>query len=188
MKNLKVVPVIVFFGIAGLFVAALKWGDPSRLPSMMIGKMAPKSEFPAIDGLALGGKTVAGFSSANFANGKVSIVNYWASWCAECLDEHEHLKTLKEASGADLYGVAYKDTPDSVRRYLARYGNPFNYVGEDPAGRTGIDWGVYGVPETYIIDGEGRVVYKQIGPMTPETIETTLLPAIRKAQAAKAPG
>jgi cytochrome c biogenesis protein CcmG/thiol:disulfide interchange protein DsbE len=124
---------------------------------------------------------VPGFAAADLAQGRVSIVNVWASWCAPCHAEHPHLVTLAERSKAPLYGINYKDRPEEARRFLGRYGNPFVAVGADASGRTAIDWGVYGVPETFIIDGRGRIAHKHVGPITPEVIEQRLLPAIEKA-------
>lgn len=181
---LRLLPVAIFVLVAVFFAVALRSGDPSRLPSTMIGRQAPPSVFPGLDGLQEDGKTIPGFSNAELANGKVKIVNFWASWCAECINEHPLLEGVKTTGGVELFGVAYKDKEEDARRFLGRYGNPFDALGTDFSGRTGIDWGVYGMPESFIVDGTGKIVYKQIGAMTPETIKTKILPAIEAAKVA----
>lgn len=178
-------PVLIFAGLAGVFAFALKTGDPSKLPSALIGKPAPVTAFPPLEGLIEGGKAVPGFTSAELAKGRVTIVNFWASWCIPCVEEHPLLATLKSRAGVDLYGVSYKDSAANARHFIGRYGNPFTALGVDANGRGAIEWGVYGMPETFIVDGKGRIAYKQVGPITPQSIETQMLPAIEKAKAAK---
>ncbi len=180
-------PVVIFAGMAVLFGLALISGDPSKLPSALIGKPVPETEFPTLDGLVESGRPVPGFRSADLAQGKVSIVNFWASWCSECIDEHPLLAVLKERGGVDIYGVNYKDQTEDARRYLGRYGNPYAAVGVDGTGRNAIEWGVYGMPETFVVDGKGRVAFKFVGPITKQTFETKLLPAIEKARAPPSP-
>ena len=109
-------------------------------------------------------------------------MNFWASWCVPCVQEHPLLVALKERTGVRLYGVNYKDQAAAARRFLGRYGNPFTAVGVDGDGRAAIEWGVYGMPETFVVDGKGRIVYKHVGPITPETLETKIIPAIRAAE------
>jgi cytochrome c biogenesis protein CcmG/thiol:disulfide interchange protein DsbE len=179
---LRLLPVAIFVLVAGFFAIALRSGDPSRLPSTMIGKVVPPSNFPALEGLQVDGKSIPGFTNTDLADGKVKVVNFWASWCAECVNEHPLLEDLKTTGGIGLYGVAYKDQDEAARRFLGRYGNPFDAVGTDFTGRTGIDWGVYGMPESFIVDGKGTIVYKQVGPMTPEIIKSKILPAIEAAK------
>lgn len=178
------VPVLIFGGIAALFGLALTSGDPSKIPSTLIGRAVPATEFPALAEYNDGGKPVAGFGSADLASGQVSVVNFWASWCGPCVEEHPRLTKLKDKTGVEIFGVNYKDPPASARRFLERLGNPYVAIGTDPAGRGAIDWGVYGMPETFVIDGKGRVVYKHIGPITDRSLETQLLPAIKKAREA----
>jgi cytochrome c biogenesis protein CcmG/thiol:disulfide interchange protein DsbE len=181
---LRLLPVAVFVVIAGFFAIALQSGDPSLLPSTLVGKPVPKTVFPAVEGLeAEAGKVEPGFTSADLAKGKISVVNYWASWCVPCVDEHPMLETLKEASGVDIYGINYKDQPSAARRFLGRYGNPFTAVGTDADGRAAIDWGVYGTPETFIVNGKGDVIYKHVGPITEDSLRGKLLPIIAKAKA-----
>lgn len=182
----RLLPVFVFGGIALFFAIALKTAEPSKIPSTLIGKPVPATQFPALEELAADGKPVPGFVSADLAKGKATIVNFWASWCAQCVEEHPLLDKLQAASGADLFGVNYKDANEAARRYLGRYGNPYSVVGTDTAGRGAIDWGVYGMPETFIINGKGEIVYKHIGPLTPEAIAQKVMPAIQKAKSAVA--
>jgi cytochrome c biogenesis protein CcmG, thiol:disulfide interchange protein DsbE len=179
---MRLLPVAVFAAIALFFAVALRGGDPSKIPSMLIGKPAPQTAFPALDELAADGKPVPGFTSADLTKGKVTIVNFWASWCSQCIEEHPLLDKLTGATGANLYGVNYKDTAAAARRYLGRFGNPYAAVGVDSIGRSAIDWGVYGMPETFIVDGKGMIVYKHTGPLSPEAIEAKLLPAIEAAK------
>jgi cytochrome c biogenesis protein CcmG, thiol:disulfide interchange protein DsbE len=181
-----VVPVIAFAALVALFAFALTSGDPSRLPSALIGKPVPKMEFPALEGLLEAGRPVPGFTSADLKGG-VSVVNFWAAWCAECAGEQELLLDLKTRTGVPIYGVNYKDDPVAARRFLGRYGNPFKAVGTDKGGRSAIEWGVYGMPETFVINGKGEIAYKHVGAITPESLETKLLPAIAQATSAPAP-
>ena len=177
-------PLAIFAILAVLFFLALRSGDPSRLPSALIGRPAPATSLPPLDGLVDGGQPVPGFSNENFASGEVTVVNFWASWCAPCVQEHPLLVALKERTGVKLYGVNYKDQPDTARRFLGRYGNPFTAVGVDGNGRAAIDWGVTGMPETFILNGKGEIVYKHIGPISPESLETKILPMVHAASRA----
>jgi cytochrome c biogenesis protein CcmG/thiol:disulfide interchange protein DsbE len=165
-----------------LFALALRSGDPSKLPSALLGKPVPAVTLGPLEGLADSGRPVPGFASADLAQGQVSIVNFWASWCVPCVQEHPLLVALKERAGVRLYGVNYKDQATAARRFLGRYGNPFTAVGVDTDGRAAIEWGVYGMPETFVIDGKGRIAFKHVGPISAETLETKILPAIRAAQ------
>jgi cytochrome c biogenesis protein CcmG/thiol:disulfide interchange protein DsbE len=127
---------------------------------------------------------VLGFSAAELSKGDVTIVNFWASWCAPCVAEHPLLVELAENSGVKLYGVNYKDKPEAARRFLGRYGNPFAAMGVDPQGRGAIEWGVYGMPETFVINGRGEIAYKHVGPITHQSMRDNLLPALKAAAAA----
>ncbi len=175
-------PVVVFAALLLLFAFALTSGDPSRLPSALIGKPAPATTFPAVQGLLDAERPVPGFASSDLANGGVSLVNFWASWCVTCADEAALLLQLKDATGVPIYGVNYKDEPTAARRFLGRYGNPFKAVGTDATGRSAIEWGVYGMPETFVVNGRGEIVFKHIGAITPQSLQSTLLPAIEKAR------
>jgi cytochrome c biogenesis protein CcmG/thiol:disulfide interchange protein DsbE len=180
--GLVLLPLLAFAALAAVFAYALRTGDPSKLPSALIGKPVPAFTLPPVEGLNSASGPVPGLAAGDLTKGRVSIVNVWASWCAPCHAEHPHLVALAERSKAPLYGINYKDRPEEARRFLGRYGNPFVAVGADVSGRAAIDWGVYGVPETFIVDGQGRIAYKHVGPITPEVIEQRLLPAIEKAR------
>jgi len=175
-------PLAIFSVLALLFALALRSGDPSRLPSALIGRPAPEIAFPPLEGLSDGVRPIGGFSTTDLAKGHVSVVNFWASWCAPCVQEHPQLVALKQRTGVRLYGVNYKDQAANARRFLGRYGNPFAAVGVDTAGRAAIEWGVIAMPETFIVDGKGVIVYKHVGPISPEALETTIIPAIRAAE------
>ena len=179
---LVALPLVGFLALAALFYVGLGAGDPSRLPSALIGKPVPPTELPPVPGLEVNGKAVPGLSNTTFA-GSVSLVNVWASWCVPCHDEAPLLEALGKDKRIKLLGINYKDAPDNARRFLNRYGNPFAATGRDENGRTSIDWGVYGVPETFLIGRDGRIAYKLIGPITAENLKTTLMPQIEKALA-----
>ena len=151
------------------------------MPSALIGKPVPPFQLPPIEQLKTDLGVVPGFTQVDLAKGKVSIVNVWASWCTPCMAEHPYLTELAKQSGAPLYGINYKDKAENARRFLGTHGNPFTAVGADTTGRTAIEWGVAGVPETFIVDPRGRVAYKHTGPITPEAMTRDLVPAIRKA-------
>jgi cytochrome c biogenesis protein CcmG/thiol:disulfide interchange protein DsbE len=178
------IPLAVFAVLVALFAFALNSGDPSRLPSALIGRPVPQMEFPALEGLMDAGRPVPGFTTADLKGG-VSVVNFWAAWCAECASEQELLLELKTRTGVPIYGVDYKDDAVAARRFLGRYGNPFKAVGTDKAGRSAIEWGVYGMPETFVINAKGEIAYKHVGPVTAESLESRLIPAIAQARAAK---
>ncbi len=180
---LRFLPLGIFAAVAGFFALALTSGDPSKVPSALIGKPAPASEFAPIYGLVSEGRASPGFSSADLGKGRVALVNFWASWCGPCIDEHPLIAEIKTASGIDVYGVNYKDDPASARRFLGRYGNPFTAVGADSTGRAAIEWGVYGMPETFVIGKKGEIAYKHVGPMTEDSIKAKVMPAIEKAKA-----
>lgn len=177
-----VLPLLVFVALAGLFLFGLRTGDPSKLPSALIGKPVPGFVLPPLEGLRENGMPVPGFSDKDLKQGKVSIMNVWASWCVPCRQEHPFLVQLKDQSGAPLYGLNYKDPTAAARRFLGHYGNPFTAVGVDDDGRTAIEWGVYGVPETFIVSGKGTILYKHVGPIDADIIAQKLMPAIEKAR------
>ncbi len=185
-KLIVFLPLILFLALAALFFFRLGVGDPSRLPSALIGRPAPATDLPPVAGLERDGKPVPGLTPTDF-NGKVSLLNVWASWCVPCHDEAPLLLKMAEDKRFQVLGINYKDKPDNARRFLGRYGNPFAAVGADLNGRAAIEWGVYGVPETFVVGRDGRIAYKLIGPITPENLESTLKPEIEKALAAKGP-
>jgi cytochrome c biogenesis protein CcmG, thiol:disulfide interchange protein DsbE len=177
---LMALPLLGFIALAGIFLLRLQGGDPSKIPSALIGRPAPQTTLPALAGLVNNGAPVPGLDPADF-KGKVSVVNVWASWCVPCHDEAPLLTGLARDKRLQLVGINYKDAPDNARRFLGRYGNPFGIVGVDGNGRASIEWGVYGVPETFVVGREGTIVYKMVGPVTPENIDTILKAEIDKA-------
>ena len=177
---LMALPLVAFAGLVALFWFGLGEGDPSRIPSALIGHTAPQTVLPPLQGLVNDGVPVPGLDPAAF-KGKVSVVNVWASWCVPCHDEAPLLTDLARDKRLQLIGINYKDAPDNARRFLGRYGNPFGMVGVDGNGRAAIEWGVYGVPETFIVGRQGTIVYKLVGPVTPENIDTVLKAEIDKA-------
>ena len=176
-------PLIMFAGLAALFWLRLGSGDPSKIPSALIGRPAPQTSLPPLAGLTNGGAQVPGLDPQMF-KGKVSIVNVWASWCVPCHDEAPLFVDLGKDTRLQMVGINYKDTSDNARRFLGRYGNPFGVVGVDGNGRAAIEWGVYGVPETFIVGRDGTILYKMVGPVTSENIGVVLKPEIDKALAA----
>ncbi len=159
----------------------MRTDDPSRLPSALIGKPVPQFDLPGIPRALSDFGPVPGLSSSALKTGQVSLLNVWASWCAPCVAEHPQLIELSK-QGIPLYSINYKDKPEAARRFLAQHGNPFRAIGADEKGFTAIDFGVYGVPETFVIDGRGRIVYRFPGPLTPEILSDKILPAVRKAE------
>jgi cytochrome c biogenesis protein CcmG, thiol:disulfide interchange protein DsbE len=181
LRNILVLlPLIVFLALAALFSYRLGIGDPSRIPSALIGQPAPVTELPALPGLERDGKAVPGLNNAMFRDA-VTLVNVWASWCVPCHDEVPFLEKLSKDKRIQLVGINYKDAPDNARRFLNRYGNPFVATGRDDTGRTSIDWGVYGVPETFLVGRDGRIAYKLVGPITEDNLADVLEPEIERA-------
>ncbi len=178
-RVLVFLPVLVFAGLAALFFMRLEsGGDLSAIPSALIGQKAPATSLPAMPGLG-----VPGLESGDFG-GKVTLVNVWASWCAPCRQEHPLLMELSQDGRFAMSGLNYKDKPENALRFLGSLGNPFGAVGVDQSGRAAIDWGVYGVPETFLIGSQGEILHKHVGPLTPQALESGLMPAIEKALAA----
>ncbi len=173
-------PLAGFLALAVLFYVGLHEGDPSMLPSALIGKPMPKTDLPPIEGLVRDGKPVPGLSDATF-KGKVTLVNVWASWCIPCHDEVPFLEALAKDKRIQLVGINYKDAPADARRFLGRYGNPYAASGADRSGRESINWGVYGVPETYLVTRDGRIAYKLVGPIDARNLASKLEPEIQKA-------
>ncbi|MER9403887.1 DsbE family thiol:disulfide interchange protein [Mesorhizobium caraganae] len=172
-------PLLVFLGLAGLFLLQLLSGrDEAEVPSALLGLPAPQTNLPALEG-----SNLPGLDSKTFA-GKVTLVNVFASWCAPCREEHPVLLALSQDKRFVMAALNYKDEPQNARRFLGDLGNPFQAIGVDEAGRAAIDWGVYGVPETFVIGKDGKIAYKHVGPLTPDTAQTLLLPKIEKALAA----
>ncbi|MBC7521381.1 MAG: DsbE family thiol:disulfide interchange protein [Sandarakinorhabdus sp.] len=172
-----VIPVIAFIALIGFFGFGLT-KDPKELPSQLIDRPLPQFALPGIEATPGGG---AGFASAAL-KGEPALLNVFASWCAACPQEHPVLTRIT-SEGFPVYGIAWKDKPADSRDWLARFGNPYKAVAADEAGRTAIDLGVTGVPETFIVDKSGRVRFKQIGPISPETWEATIRPLMQKLRA-----
>jgi cytochrome c biogenesis protein CcmG/thiol:disulfide interchange protein DsbE len=183
-RILVVLPLLIFIALAALFFYRLGSGDPARLPSALIGRPVPQTDLPPVEGLVQDGQQLPGMTAAAF-KGNVTLVNVWASWCVPCHDEVPMLDELAKDKRIRLVGINYKDQADNARRFIGRYGNPFNAVGADPKGRAAIEWGVYGVPETFVVGRDGRIAYKLVGPITEANLKTALMPAIEKALAVK---
>ncbi len=176
-------PLAVFTLLAGLFLVRLYSGDASLLPSALIGKDVPSFTLPPIAGL--GAKL--GFSDADLRQGKVTLVNVFSSWCVPCRQEHEVLMRIASDPrtaelGVRLFGLAYKDSDANAAHFLAENGDPYARAGADGNGRIAIDWGVYGVPETFVVSGSGKIAYRFVGPMSEQSFRDTLLPEIKKAR------
>jgi cytochrome c biogenesis protein CcmG/thiol:disulfide interchange protein DsbE len=176
------VPLAVFVALAVLFFVRLAGPAPGNLPSALAGKQIPDFSLPPLDGLMQNGFQVPALSASSL-KGRVSIVNIWASWCGPCREEHPFLVTLSKNTQINLVGINYKDDPENARRFLGTFGNPFSSVGRDSTGRTAIDWGVYGVPETFIVAADGTILYRHVGPLTAEAIAGPIQNAIEKAVA-----
>jgi cytochrome c biogenesis protein CcmG/thiol:disulfide interchange protein DsbE len=175
-------PLVVFLGVIALFLIRLGAGDPSVIPSALIGRPAPQTALPPVASLERDGAAVPGLDPASF-KGAVTVVNVWASWCVPCHDEAPLLQQLSQDSRLRLVGINYKDDPDNARRFLGRYGNPFAAAGIDANGRAAIEWGVYGVPETFVVGRDARIAYKLVGPITEDNFAAVLKPQIEKALA-----
>ena len=167
-------PVALFALLAIGFYGGLET-DTTVLPSALIDKPAPDFALPALSGT---GET--GFSTADLT-GKVSLVNVFASWCVPCRAEHPVLNALAKSTQVPIYGINYKDKPEAARAWIAELGNPYTRIGADD-GRVGIEWGVYGVPETFVVDRQGRIRYKHVGPLTRDDLDRKILPLIAKLE------
>jgi cytochrome c biogenesis protein CcmG, thiol:disulfide interchange protein DsbE len=179
-RLIVVLPLVIFLAVVALFLIRLFAGDPSRIPSALIGHPAPATALPPVAGLERDGRPVPGIDPASF-KGAVTLLNVWASWCVPCHDEAPLLMQLAQNPRLRIVGINYKDEAENARRFLGRYGDPFAAAGADINGRAAIEWGVYGVPETFIVGRDGRIAYKLVGPITPENLETTIKPEIEKA-------
>ena len=167
-----ILPVALFAGVAAALAVGLTL-KPGQIPSVMIDKPVPEFDLPAVMGRP------RGLASAEL-KGEVRLVNFFASWCVACRAEHPLLNRLTRDGVVPVYGVNYKDKPEDARAWLDRLGDPYVRSGADIPGRVGIDWGVYGLPETFIVDRDGRIVYKHIGASNAETLEDIILPIVEK--------
>jgi len=166
------IPIALFVPLA----VALGWAlthNPRDIPSALIGKPVPQFNLPPVQGRTLG-------LSDTDLSGEVSLVNVFASWCVACRDEHPLFIRMKAESIVPIHGLNYKDRPADAARWLDTLGDPYTRTGADIDGRVAIDWGVYGVPETFVIAKDGRIAHKHIGPLTPQAVEDTILPLIRR--------
>ena len=185
LRPVVLLPLALFAALAALFMVRLLGpSDHSILPSVLIGHPAPQTNLPPVAGLVRDGQPVPGLAAADFA-GQVTVLNVWASWCVPCHDEAPLLVRLAADKRIRVVGINYKDQPDNARRFLGRYGNPYAASGADINGRAAIEWGVYGVPENFIIGRDGKIAYKLVGPVTAENLEQVVKPEIEKALAAK---
>ena len=176
---LAVAPLVVFVALAALLFVRLYAGDASRIPSALIGQSAPSLDLPGLDG-------GPGLADADLRQGHVTLVNIFASWCQPCHAEHDDLMALAAdpaltAQGVRIFGVAQKDSAENIKRFLGAKGDPYGKVGLDANGRAGIDWGVYGVPETFVVKGDGVIAFKLVGPMDADSVQRVLKPEIAKA-------
>lgn len=172
------IPLAVFLVMA-VFLGIGLTKDPREVPSPLIGKPVPEFELPPVKGHTLG------LATADL-KGEVSLVNVFASWCVACREEHPLWLELKQKNLVPIHGLNYKDKPEDAQAWLSELGDPYTRTGADISGRVGIDWGVYGVPETFVIDRNGIIAYKQIGPISPEILQETILPLIAKLRAGQA--
>ncbi|MCP1169793.1 DsbE family thiol:disulfide interchange protein [Limimaricola litoreus] len=174
VSPLIILPPAIFAALAGLFAAGMLRDNPDELPSALIGREAPLTETGTLPGRTP-------FDPAVLADGKVKLVNFWASWCAPCRVEHPNFEALAQ-EGLPIYGINYKDDPDNAGAFLDELGDPYTAIGTDD-GRVARDWGVYGVPETFVVDGEGRIIERMAGPVTQRAITARLRPALDEAAA-----
>lgn len=164
-RLLALMPLVIFVALAGLFFIQLsRGGGTNVVPSALIGDAAPRIVLPALSDVTVDGAPVQGLDPANF-QGRISLVNIWASWCGPCRQEHPILMELAQDSRLTLVGLNYKDQPVNARRFIGTLGNPYDAIGVDPTGRQSIEWGVYGVPETFLVDAQGVIRAKHVGPL-----------------------
>lgn len=168
---LFILPALGFAALAAEFARGLR-RDPAEVPSALIGKPVPIFSLPPVQGRRLG------LSSANF-RGEVSLVNAFASWCYACRAEHPLLMALAAEKTVPIHGLNYKDAPEDAARWLDSFGDPYTRTGADRDGRVAIDWGVYGVPETYVVGADGRIAHKHVGALSEQAIQITILPLVR---------
>ena len=178
MKRLVYLLPVAGFAVLAFFLFKSLWSPaPDLVPSVLINKPAPRLALPGLDA------QTAAFTPADLAGGHVSVVNVFASWCAPCRTETGQLETVSQMPGVALYGMTQKDKPAATRAFLDEVGNPFARIARDDDGRASIEWGVYGVPETYVVDGKGVIRLKYVGALTDDVLRDQLVPAIKAAQA-----
>jgi cytochrome c biogenesis protein CcmG/thiol:disulfide interchange protein DsbE len=172
---LAVLPLIALVALVGVFATQMG-RDTGFVPSALIDRPVPDFVLAAIDG-----HDQSGFSTGDLSENGVSVVNVFASWCVPCRDEHPYLMDLATREEVTIYGINYDDPAPNARAFLGELGNPYDAIGADRDRRVGIEWGVYGVPETFVVDRDGIIVFKHVGPLSAESYETRLLPAIEAA-------
>jgi len=175
MKILRLLLPVALFAVISLFLYKGLDRNPRELPSALIGKPAPAFTLPVL------GQESRQWSPKDYA-GKVWLLNVWGSWCAACQVEHPLLNELAKAGTVPIVGLAWKDRPDASQAWLKRFGDPYSVVVSDVDGRAGIDWGVYGAPETFVVDKQGTIRFKHVGPVTPELLQGRLLPLVKELQ------
>ncbi len=172
---LAVLPLVLLVGLVAVFALNMN-RDPSLVRSVLINKPAPAFALPAVAGTG-----VEGFDTASL-KGEVTVVNVFASWCIPCREEHPLLERLKAETGVRIFGINQKDAPENAVAFLTELGNPYQRIGGDSDNRVSIDWGVYGVPETFVVNAEGVITFKHVGPISPDSLEKEVIPAIEKAR------
>jgi cytochrome c biogenesis protein CcmG/thiol:disulfide interchange protein DsbE len=178
---LAALPLVVFIALALIFWTQLNSGrDISEIPSALIGTKAPWRDLDPLAGATKDGAPVPALTTQT-ARGKLTLVNFWASWCVPCRQEHPVILQLSKDPRITVVGVNYKDGAENALRFLGELGNPFSAIGLDPAGRMAIDWGVYGIPESYLVGPDGTILYKRVGPFDDKSLPEGLYPAIEKA-------
>ena len=173
---LAVLPLLLLVGLVAVFALNMD-RDPSLVRSVLINKPAPAFALPAVAGTG-----VEGFDTASL-EGEVTVVNVFASWCIPCREEHPLLERLKAETGVRIFGINQKDAPENAVAFLTELGNPYQRIGGDADNRVSIDWGVYGVPETFVVNAAGVITFKHVGPISPDSLEKEVIPAIEKAKA-----
>ena len=171
---LMLLPPVIFTGLVAIFAIGMLRDNPDALPSARLNKPAPAVQLTPLSGKAV-------FEDQSLRQGQVTLVNFWASWCAPCRAEHASLAALSEA-GVVVYGVNYKDTADKALGFLAEVGDPYHALGADESGKMGLDWGLYGVPETFIIGRDGAVLKRFAGPITLRALVSEIRPALEAAR------
>lgn len=185
---LALLPLVIFATLAAIFFFQLRSGrDVSEIPSALIGTPAPFRDLEPLSGAMRDGVPVPALT-AESAKGKLTLVNFWASWCVPCRQEHPAIMALAQDPRLTVLGVNYKDGNENALRFLGELGNPFAAIGLDPNGKMAIDFGVYGIPESYLVGADGTILYKKVGPFDEDSIRNGLMPAIEKALGQPAPG
>lgn len=183
---LALLPLAIFAALAAIFLFQLRSGrDVSEIPSALIGTKAPFRNLEPLEGAMRDGVAVPALTS-EAARGRLTLVNFWASWCVPCRQEHPAIMALSQDPRLTVVGVNYKDGNENALRFLGELGNPFSAIGLDPNGKMAIDFGVYGIPESYLVAADGTILYKKVGPFDEDSLRNELMPAIEKALAAPA--